>query len=89
MKYFRTKFIFVALLAVVAAGAATVGAFADAHLRVAGGIYGVEAGSNLSATLVCLDKEKNIASGVTIKTRMTPMSDGGHTGTGVSVSCPP
>jgi hypothetical protein len=83
-----STFSLAAILAVVVVAAATVGAMAHANLRIAGGVYGVEAGSHLSATLICLDKEKDIAQGVTIRTTLMPIGSGGHSGTGVSVSCP-
>jgi hypothetical protein len=87
MKYITAKLMLVGILAAVAAGAATVGALADAHFRIAGGVYGVEPGYG-KATLICVDKNKDIANGVTIKTHSMPLSYGGHSGTGVTVTCP-
>jgi hypothetical protein len=87
MKYITAKLMLVALLAAVAVGAATLGALADAHFRIAGGVYGVEPGYG-RATLICVDKDKDIANGVTIKTHPMPLSYGGRSGTGVAVSCP-
>lgn len=80
------KFTHVALLAVVAIVAATVGAFANANLRIAGGVYGVEPGS--SATLLCLDKDKDIVNGATPKTHIQPTGSGGRVGNAIVVSCP-
>jgi len=87
MKNIVGKLTHVGVLAVVAAAAVTVGALADAHLRIAGGVYGVTSGYG-NATLICVDKNKDIAEGVTIKTSLVPMSSGGHKGTGVTVTCP-
>ncbi len=88
MKNITGKLMHAGILAIVAAAAATVGALADSHLRIAGGIYGVTSGYG-NASLVCVDKNKDIAQGVTIKTTMVPLSDGaGHKGTGVTVTCP-
>jgi hypothetical protein len=75
----------VALLAVVAIAAATVGAFAGANLRIAGGVYGVEPGS--SATMLCLDKNKDIATGVTPRTHIQPTGSGARVGNAIVVSC--
>lgn len=87
MKNITGKLTHVGILAALAAAAATVGALADSHLRIAGGVYGVTSGYG-NATLVCVDKDKDIAEGVTIKTSMVPISSGGHKGTGVTVTCP-
>jgi len=80
------KFAHVALLAVVATAAATAGAFANANLRIAGGVFGVEPG--ISATMLCLDKNKDIANGVTPKTHIQPTGSGGRVGNAIVVSCP-
>jgi len=87
MKNITQKLVQGGVLAVIAVSAATVGALADAHLRIAGGIYGVKSGYG-NASLICVDKENDIANGVTIKTHLMPLSSGGHSGTGVTVTCP-
>ncbi|MGC2128800.1 MAG: hypothetical protein WA629_01770 [Candidatus Aquilonibacter sp.] len=80
------KFAHVALLAAVATAAATVGALANANLRIAGGVFGVEPG--IAATMLCLDKNKDIANGVTPKTHIQPTGSGGRVGNAIVVSCP-
>jgi hypothetical protein len=88
MKNFAAKLGFTVGLAAVVAISATVGALADAHLRIANGTYGVQSGSDRSVTLVCIDKNKDIANGVTIKTSHQPIVWDGHRGTGVTGICP-
>jgi hypothetical protein len=80
------KFEHVAVLAVVAVAAATVGAFANANLRIAGGAYGIEPGS--SATMLCLDKNKDIIQGATPKTHIQATGSGARVGNAIVVSCP-
>jgi len=81
-----TKFAHVALLAAVAAVATTIGAFANSNLRIAGGVYGIEPG--VSATMLCLDKSKDIINGATPKTHIQPTGSGGRVGNAIVVSCP-
>jgi hypothetical protein len=82
----KARFVHVALLAVAAIAAATVGAVADAHFRIAGGGFGIEPGT--SAWLLCLDKNKDVAPGITPKTHIQPTSAGGKTGNAIVVTCP-
>jgi hypothetical protein len=88
MKNFVAKLGFAVGLAAVVAISAMVGALAKAPLAIANGTYGVESGSIRSVQLVCLDKNKDINNGVTIKTSNVTIVWDGHRGTGVTAICP-